>query len=108
MTMYRPTADFSEKITQLQNDLTKAQTTLGKERCVPVILIAAAASPVLIGLVLYLLSPSFVQVRDGAEYKRSTKKVLSYTALLSICICLGIYLFTYCNGYDATSMCVRF
>jgi hypothetical protein len=100
--------DFGEKVEQLQQELKKAQTTLRSEKCISVTMIAAGVVPVLVFLVLFFLSPKFVQVRNGNEYTRSLKKVFTWTALMSILLWIGIYLFTYCNGYEADAICMRF
>jgi len=93
--------DFHEKVEQLQEELSKAQTSLTAEKkCIPVNMIAAGATPFLICTVLFFLSPKFVKVRDGDKYNRSMKKVLTWTILLSILVWVCIYLFTYYKSYE--------
>ena len=105
--MSTKTASYREKVQQLQGELRKAEGILGSEKCIPTMAIAAAVAPVLIFLVLFFLSPSFVQRKEGSKYVRCLKKVFMWTVILTLVIWGGMYLFTYCQGWEATSVCAR-
>lgn len=101
------TTSYRDKIARLRGELGKAEELLGSEKCIPTISIAAAAAPVLIFLMLFFLSPSFVQRKEGTKYTRCLKRVFMWTVILSILVWTGMYLFSYCAGYSGTAVCAR-
>lgn len=101
------TSGYREKVQALQNELRKAESALGSEKCIPTSYIAAAVAPVLIFLVLFFLSPSFVQRKEGSKYVRDMKRVFAWTTGLTVVLWIGMYLFTYCAGWEGTSVCAR-
>ena len=69
--------------------------------------IAAAVAPVLIFLVLFFLSPSFVQRKEGNKYVRDLGKVFMWVVILTLVVWGGMYLFSYCAGYEGSAVCAR-
>jgi len=79
-----------------------------KERCIPVMLIAGIIVPIVIWLVLYFIQPEFVKVQEGSKKVRSNTKVFYWTVIVTVIIWVGMYLWTWCQGYEHTSMlCAR-
>ena len=101
------TSTYRDKVQQLQGELHKAQDVLGSEKCLPTMAIAAAAAPLLLFLIIFFLSPSFVQRKEGSKYIRCLKKVFMWTIILTLMVWAGMYLFTYCQGWEGTSICTR-
>ena len=75
-----------------------------KEKCTPTMMIAAACIPLFTIVVLYFLQPSFINNKEGDRYVKSTKKLFVWTAGITVLSWIAMYLFTYCAGYDPTSM----
>src|SRR5690348_15878779 len=92
---------FDQEIDQLSKQL-------GMEGpgCFPTMIIVAIAIPIVLWLLLYFVSPSFVQVKDGSSFVRSNKKVVMWTFGLSVVLWLGLWLFTYCQGYQSHQLCL--
>jgi len=98
-------SQYREKIAHLRNELNKAEGLLGSEKCIPTMTIAAVVVPVLIFLVLFFLSPRFVQRKEGSKYIRCLKKVFLWTVILSIILWVTMYLYTYYKNYNGSLIC---
>ena len=75
-----------------------------KEKCLPMMLIAGIIAPVIIWLALYFIQPNFVQTKEGDAHTRSNKKVFYWSALITVLIWVGMYLWSWCQGYANISM----
>ena len=75
-----------------------------KEKCLPTMLIAGIAAPVLIWLVLYFVQPRFVSEKEGNKHVRSNTKVFYWTVLFTVLIWISMYLWTWCRGFDKIAM----
>lgn len=98
------TASYREKVQALQNELKRAESSLGPEKCIPMTSIAAAVAPVLFFLALYFITPGFVRRSEGGKEVRDMKKVFMWTVILTLVSWGGMYLFTY---YQSASVCAR-
>lgn len=107
--MSSKTKNYRDKVEQLENLLGEHQSKVqSKQKCLPTMMIAGAITPVILFLLFFFIKPSFVQVKEGNKFVRSGKKVFMYTIVLTLVTWLGMYLFTYCRGYNRASMlCAR-
>jgi len=79
-----------------------------KEACLPTMLIAGIAAPILIWLILYFVQPGFVSEKEGSKKVRSKTKIFYWTVLFTVLIWIGMYLWTWCRGFNKISMlCAR-
>lgn len=86
----------------------KKEAISRKERCLPTMLIAGVVAPIIVWLLLYFIQPRFVQTKEGSKYTRSNTKVFYWTILVTVIIWVGMYLWTWCQGYGNISMlCAR-
>lgn len=96
---------LDRNIQELSRSLTKHRKTIAqKERCLPTMLIAGIIAPIIIWLVLYFIQPRFVQTKEGNKYTRSNTKVFYWAALITVLVWVGMYLWTWCQGYANISM----
>ena len=96
---------FAQKIEDLQKQISSASGKASKkEKCIPTMIIAAIAVPILAWVLLYFLQPSFVQKKEGNKYVRSAAKVFYWTVGVTVVIWIAMYLFTYCQSYSGLSM----
>lgn len=98
-------ADFSKKVNELGAHIAKANGKISaKESCMPTLLIAAVAVPIVVWLLLYLVKPSFTQMKDKeGKFVRCPKRIAMWTAIITLILWGAMYMFTYCKGYDAAS-----
>ena len=98
-------SQFETKIRELQKSISKGKSKIArKERCIPTMLIAGIAAPILAWLLLYFIQPRFVQEKEGAKSIRSNTKVFYWTVLFTVLIWVGMYLWTWCQGFDKIAM----
>ena len=91
---------FQERIAQLDDCIKRTEQVANKKaKSIPVIVLAGLATPVLIGLVLYIVQPRFVQTEEDDEFKRDTRKVVKYTAFITLAMWAAMYGFTYTEMY---------
>lgn len=100
---------FSEKVSELeQATADSARKVSSKEWCFPTLMIAGIAAPFLLLILLFFLQPSFVQRQEGDKYVRDGRKIFYWTVAITVILWLGMYLYSYCNGFDAAAMlCAR-
>lgn len=78
--------------------------------CMPIILIACALFPVILGFGLYYFNPGLVNVTDKktGQEQQSKLKVFGYTFLATAILWLMVYFGASCAGYDVWGMlCFR-
>lgn len=99
--MSNKSAMFSQRISDLDDQISQASKKINQpQNCLSYMFIGAVLIPVVLGMVLYFLQPGFVQVQDDSgKYVRSGKKVAYWTLLITLIAWVGLYLFTYCQGY---------
>ena len=107
--MAEPTTSFgstlSQKIQELQDITAEGERKIGaKERCVPTMAIAGAVIPLLAFLFFFFLQPGVVQKKEGNKFVRDGKKVFYWTIGVTLVLWVGMYIFTYCRGYQKSSM----
>jgi hypothetical protein len=101
-------ASFEDKVNELQAQLDQGSKKIkAADSCYPTLMIAGIAAPFLLLIILFFLQPSFVQVKEGDKYVRSGRKVFYWSVALTLLIWLGMYLYTYCMGYDASMICAK-
>ena len=103
------TREYRDKVARLKRELDLLEQSSGDapEKCIPTMYIAAGIAPVLVFLILWFLSPGFVQKKEGEKYSRSTSKVFMWTLLSTAMLWIGMYVFTYCDSFVNTSICAR-
>jgi len=103
------TAQFRERVNRLKMELNAAQRDASTEKCLPMMLIAAALTPIATFLGLYFISPGFVQEESpaGNKTERSTKKVFIWTLGISLICWALMYAWSYCQSYNGASLCAR-
>lgn len=95
--------NYRQKVEQLQQHIDKAKAGEGskgsKSKPIPYAMIGAAAIPVVVGGSLWAVSPSMVQeeTEDG-ETKRSPKKVLFWTVVITVIVYVALFIAGYCMG----------
>lgn len=96
---------FKEKIERLQAATEEGERKLtSKERSLPTIVIVGAVIPFVLLLVLFLVQPSIVQKKEGNKYVRDSKKIFYWTIGLTLVAWLGLYIWTWCQGYKYSSV----
>jgi hypothetical protein len=108
--MSTSSAEFSKKVNELGAHIAKANGKISaKESCVPSLLIAAIATPIVVWALFFFINPSFVQRKDAdGKYVRCGKKIAMWTAIVTLILWVAMYMFTYCQGYDsASAFCKR-
>ena len=99
---------FSDKIAKLSAQTDALQKEImNKEKCVPTLIIVGVATPIIWFIVLYMLQPGFVQVKEGDKYVRSNRRVVNWTLILTILVWISLYLYTFCNGYKGSAICKK-
>lgn len=94
-------AEYREKINQLQDELKKVQTTAEVGRPYSMTTIAACATPLLIFILLFIATPFFVKEKnEDDEDVRSVKKVFIYTLVFTLVVWGGLYY--YQNVYTSS------
>ncbi len=92
---------LQRKIDQLQSHIEKASCPTGKSsKCMPVMLIGAAAIPVVAAAALYFISPSFVKTDDGMEKVLSKTKVLCWTIAITLLLWAVMYGYSFYGGVE--------
>lgn len=101
-------SEFAKKVSQLQEAIDGHTSQLAtKEKCLPMVLMIAAAVPLVVFLVLYFLQPGFVKKKDGGKSVRSGTKVFLWTLFVTVVAWVALYLYTWCKGYSGTMLCSR-
>jgi heme/copper-type cytochrome/quinol oxidase subunit 2 len=87
---------YREKIKQLEGELNKAQTALNTDSFLSPTVIIAIIIPIVIGLVLYFMSPKWVMTKDEKTGKstESYGKVALYTLIISAVLWGCLYGYT--------------
>lgn len=100
---------FRDRVRQLEQELQQATATLNSESCMSMTMMISAAVPVVVFLGLYLAAPSvgFLSEDEGGEQKRSMKKVLMWTTLITAVVWGCIYGYNAYKGSNGTFLCTR-
>lgn len=101
---------LASKIKSLQQMSGEASKNIDKkEKCFPTLLAIGVIAPFVIWAAFHFIKPSFVQKQaDDGSYVRDTKKVFTWTFIVSIVLWICLYLWTYCKGYDkAAFLCSK-
>lgn len=111
--------DFDEKLEQLEEMLTKTESTLQKDQasmpagdeegsngtCIEYVYIIGAAVPILTVLVLYLVKPSFVVKKKDGKKVVDLAGVAKWTAIVTVGSAVILYIVKY-YGYLDGSFCI--
>lgn len=102
--MEKTPSPFKEKIQKLQSAVAAGEKQLvSKERSVPTNVIIGAIVPFVLLLIFVFVQPSIVQKKEGDKYVRDSKKIFYWTVGLTLVAWLGLYLWTWCQGYSPSS-----
>lgn len=103
----RKQMDYDQAVRDLDAQVEKARGTIkNKEKCIPYLMIISCIIPFVVFLVLYMLSPGFVQVEDNGKYVRSLKKVFYWTLIFSVILWIGLYLYSWCKNAKNPKVCI--
>lgn len=105
----KKTMDYNQAVQDLGAQVEKTRGSIkNKERCAPYLLIISGVLPVFVFLILFFLSPGFVQTEDDeGQYVRSTKKVFYWTLIFSVLLWIGLYLYSWCKGGKNPMLCYK-
>jgi hypothetical protein len=96
---------FKEKVEQLEKATAEnSKKVSSKDWCFPTLMVAGIAAPFLLLILLFFLQPSFVQRKEGDKYVRDGRKVFYWTIAMTLILWLGMYLYTFCSGFQYSSM----
>ena len=96
---------YEELLKKLQEGIKNVGGKItSKEKCLPTMLIAGIAAPILIWLVLYFVQPRFVSEKEGNKHVLSKTKVFYWTVIFTILVWIAMYLWTWCRGLDKVAM----
>lgn len=100
---------LARQIEELESSLEKERKGItSKESCFPTMLILGILTPIIIWVILYFVSPKFVQDKEGNRQVRSNTKVFYWTVIFTLLIWIGMYLWTWCKGFKNVSLlCAR-
>lgn len=97
--------NFAQKVAELQKSLEEGAQKTGKiEKCFPTLMVVGIAIPFLMLILLFFLQPSFVQRQEGDKMVRDGRRIFYWTVAMTLIAWFGMYMYTYCTGYNATSM----
>jgi len=97
---------YKDKISKLRTELKKCEDTLAtsEESSMSTMMICALVVPIVIFLGFYFGQPSWVQKKEGGKSVRDIKKVLMWTAGLTVAILGGMYIYNrYASGGGAAT-----
>lgn len=101
-------SNFKDKVEELQRKLDSATKSVKEsESCFPMLMIVGIVTPFILLLLLFFLQPSFVQKKESNKYVRDGKKIFYWSLGLTIIVWLGLYLYSYCIGYNNTMLCAK-
>lgn len=101
-------ASFEDRIVELEKQLESGGKKMkAADSCYPTLMIAGVIAPFLIMIILFFLQPSFVQRKEGEKYVRDGRRVFYWAVALTLLVWMGMYLYSYCTGYDASLICSR-
>lgn len=91
--------DFSRKIDELETQI-NALTHNAKQRqsYVSMKMILGVATPIITFLVLFFWSPRIVEIKEGDEYTRSTRRVVYWTVGVTLVVYALIFMYTRMYG----------
>ncbi len=98
---------FEEKVSQLQHELDSVTKDLNtQDKCLPISLIIAGVTPIVLALGLYFLQPGFVQKKEGNKYVRSGGKIFQYTIIFTVVVWAIIFGIVYGCGASTSLLCL--
>jgi hypothetical protein len=96
---------FKERVAGLEKKLQEATKNVSsQEGCFPTTMVIGIAIPFVLLLLLFFLQPSFVQKKEGAKYVRDGKRIFYWTIGITLVMWIGLYLYSYCLGFNNASM----
>ena len=96
---------FAERITDLENLLASTEKSVAaKDRCMPTMVIAGLATPLVLLLLLFFIQPRFVTRKEGKRKIRDGKKIALYTAIGTVLVWAVMYFYSKSQGMGSGSM----
>jgi hypothetical protein len=98
-------SSFKERVEGLEKKLQEATQGVSKQdSCFPTLMVIGIAIPFVLLLLLFFLQPSFVQKKEGTKYVRDGKKVFYWSLGITLVMWVGLYLYSYCLGFNNAAM----
>ena len=89
---------YRGRVASLHGSVTDLQNKYNREKRIPIMVIIGSIVPVVIFITLFFWKPKFVREYDSdlEEYteERDTKKIFSYTLIISLVVWVGLYVFS--------------
>lgn len=96
-----PTSKFRDTYNKLSAELDGKKTSW--MNCINMLWVIAILIPIIIGLLLFFVNPSFLQKKEGGKQVRNMKKFWIWTISVTLVLWGLLFLYTYCAGYDKVS-----
>jgi len=98
---------FEEKVEQLQQELDSVSKCINtQDKCLPITLIIAALTPVVVALALYFGKFGFVTKKEGNKVVRSASKIFQYTIILTVVVWIILFGVLYGFGGANSLLCL--
>ncbi len=104
-------SSYEQKLNELAAEVARlegASKGIPQGSCASTLLVVAACVPLVVFLILFFFSPSFVKRKEGDQLVRDNSKVFGWTIAGTVFVWAAMYLYAYYNGYNVGGMlCYR-